>query len=376
MILVTIIIFIAVLAVLVLVHELGHFVAAKILGVKVEEFGFGFPPRIWAYKKGETEYSINWIPLGGFVKMLGQSDFEVVDHETTSKNKRSFTAQKAWKRVIILVAGVSMNFILAGVIMSIGFGVGLPASIGSIIPDNARVKDPKIQIIEVASDSPASMADMRIADEMVTINGKSFTTVAEQSNYIKENAGKEIDVKIKRGDEVIDKKVTPRSVAPEGEGLMGVMLSHTALVSFPWYEAIWRGFQGAGIMIWDILKGWGTIISRLFAGESTGATIAGPVGIAVLTGQMADLGFIYLMQFTALLSLNLAIINILPFPALDGGHLLFLLIERMRKKATARYLKIQNIIQLVGFGIIFALLAFVTYKDIAKIWDKIIGIFK
>lgn len=372
---IAVIVFVVLIAVLILSHELGHFIAAKMLGVKVEEFGLGFPPRIWAKRKGETQYSVNWIPLGGFVKMLGQSDFEVEDFKKSDGDPRSLVSKKPWKRAVILSAGVGMNFLVAAIFLAIGFGIGLPAAVGDTTPAGGEVTDRKIQIVMVEPGTPAEEAGLRSADQIVSVNGETFTSVAEESDYIRSRTGEAIDFDIRRGNEEFEKEITPVTQSPGEEGAIGVQLAETGIVSFPWYNAIWRGFQGMGLMTLQILEGWGAIIARIATGSPTGAMIAGPVGIAAMTSQATQLGFTYILQFGALLSINLAIINILPLPALDGGHLLFLLIEKVRGKRTFKYLKIQNIIHLIGFAAILGLLAFITYKDIAKFWDKIIGIF-
>lgn len=376
MIIVTIIVFLVILGLLIFVHELGHFVAAKSLGVRVEEFGFGFPPRMFrVFKKGETEYTLNWIPIGGFVKMTGQSDFEVEDQDKIKDDPKSFINQKPWRRMIILVAGVAMNFALAAVLLSIGFMIGLPSAVGGDMPAGARVSEGRIQIVGTSETSPATEAGVSDGDIIVSLDNFTPDSVESVQQYVADHKGQEIAVEIKRGQEDLKYDVLARAEHPENEGPLGVSLAHTAMVSFPWYQAIWEGIKATGNLTIQILIAFWKLITSLLTAGQVMEEVAGPVGIAVLTGQVTKLGFVYILQFTALLSINLGIINILPFPALDGGHLLFLLIEKVRGKKTQKDAKIENIIHLIGFGLLFALIAAITYRDIAKFWDKIIGVF-
>ncbi len=376
MIIVTIIVFVIILGILIFVHELGHFLAAKGLGVRVEEFGFGFPPRlVRLFKKGDTEYTLNWIPVGGFVKMTGQSDFEAVDQEEIKDDPKSFLNKKPWKRLIILSAGVAMNFALAAVLLSVGFMIGLPAAVGDDMPANAEVFDQRLQILLTSAGSPAEEAGLNSGDTILALNDYVPQTVDDVVTYANEHKGQEIEMTVERGDEVFTAPVEARAESPPGEGPLGISVAETGRVAFPWYEAIWQGIKATGQLTVEIIVAFGRLIASLItAGQVTGE-VAGPVGIAVLTGQVTKLGFVYILQFTALLSINLAIINILPFPALDGGHILFLLVEKIRGKKTEKDARIENIIHLIGFALIFALLAAVTYKDVARSWDKIVGFF-
>lgn len=373
MIILTIIIFVIILGILIFVHELGHFIAAKKMGVRVEEFGFGFPPRVFGVKRGETDYTLNWIPIGGFVKMTGQSDFEVGDHAKAAADPRSFVAKKPWRRVIILGAGVAMNFLLAAVLLSMGFMIGLPSAVGDNLPAGAQVTDQRIQILSATSGSPAEAAGFGSGDTILSLDGAAPENVVWVQDYIAQHTDQAVVVQIERGPDVMDKEVTPRGAAPEGEGPLGITLAETARVSFPWYQAIWQGFKATGDLTVQIVIAFGKLIGMLFSTGQVSGDVAGPVGIAVLTGQVTKLGFVYVLQFTALLSINLAIINILPFPALDGGHLLFLLIEKIRGGKTIKQAKIENIIHLVGFAFLLLLIAMVTYRDVGKFWGKIFG---
>ncbi len=375
MILLTIIVFLIILGILIFAHELGHFIAAKRLGVRVEEFGFGFPPKVFGIKKGETEYSLNWIPLGGFVKMTGQDDFKVLDQKKVGTDSKSFLSKRPWRRLIILISGVGMNFLLAAVLLSLGFMIGLPSAIGDETPNGSRVSDERIQVVMVSPDSPAKEADLKSADTIVKLDDFKPETVSDVQNYIDEHKGTPVFFEISRGSEIIQKEIVPRTDAPMGEGPSGIMLAETGRVSYPWYRSIYEGFKAAGQLTKQIVLAFGEIIGDLFSEGKISGSVAGPVGIAVLTGQVTKLGFVYVLQFTAILSLNLMIINILPFPGLDGGHLVFLSIEKIRGGKSMKGARIENIINLIGFSLLLALIAVVTYRDISKFWGKIVGLF-
>lgn len=383
---ITIIIFIVVLGLLVFVHEFGHFVTSKKAGLRVDEFGFGFPPRLlgiitnfkaekWRDKlefffgqpqpekipEGKTIYSLNWIPLGGFVKIYGEGGEGRGD-------ERSFASQKPGRRALILLSGVTMNVILAAFLISIGFFLGLPQE---ITPQNeAYSRDIKIQIIDVASGSPAQKAGIKIGDVILGISEKTSgdslvpSKIEEIREFAKNHLGRELNLEILRGKEVLKLAALAREEYPQGEGPMGIAMAKTGVVSFPWYRSIWEGIKLTLYLLGQIISAFYFIIKNLIVtGEVVGG-LAGPVGIFVFTGEAARLGFIYLLQFTALISLNLAVINAFPFPALDGGRLLFILIEKIKGSPVNQ--KIENWIHNVGFALLLALIALITFRDIGR----------
>ncbi len=356
----TIIIFIALLLILVLAHEWGHFFAARRLGVGVEEFGFGFPPRAWSRVKNGVRYSLNWLPLGGFVKLKGENGGE----ESATD---SFSVQKAWKRSTILVAGVGMNVVLAFVLLSIGFAVGTP----TVLENDAQLaSDVKIVISQVLPDSPAAKVGVKAGDEIVTVNNEKFTTLSSLQNYLKQ-AGS-VEVKLNREGKEVVVNTKPEILPSSGERrVLGVGLMQVGLVKYVWYEAVWRGAQATGFLLVEIARAFGNLISNLIVRGSVPSDIAGPVGIATMTGQVADLGWRYLLQFAALLSLNLAWLNILPFPALDGGRLLFVIIEKIRGKVNNQ--KIEAIAHQIGFGLLMLLVLAITYRDLVKLGKGLWG---
>lgn len=341
------------------VHELGHFMMAKRAGMRVEEFGFGFPPRMFGFKKGETIYSINWIPLGGFVKITGEDGADSPDPE-------SFANKSAWQKFGVLIAGVTMNIVLAWFLLAVGVGLGQPTVLheGETLPPSARVAGQRVTIIEVAAASPAALAGLKVGDSVATVNGQAVAAIEQVQDLTRQAVGKEVVYLIKRGDAEFIKTMTPRENPPAGEGPLGVGLALVARVSYPWYEAIPRGLAAAFNIVVATISAFATIIGQWVSGNSVSTSLSGPVGIAVLTRDVAQLGFIYLLQFTALLSVNLAVINAVPFPALDGGRILFLIIEKIRGKKM--HIKAEQIANTVGFGLLLLLMVFVTVKDVTR----------
>ncbi len=360
---ITILVFIIVLSVLIFVHEFGHFIVAKRAGMKVEEFGFGFPPRLWGVKKGGTVYSINWIPFGGFVKIFGEDG-------QGKKNRKSFASAKARVRIAVVVAGVAMNFLLAVVLLSIANTIGL--RVGLI--DDAQtqgVKDIKVQIIQVAASSPAEKAGLMILDEIAgfRVGGKEtlIKNVAEVQDFISQNKGREITILLRSGNQQKEKTLIPRTDPPVGEGALGISLAATGVIKYPWYQAVGRGVTDSVFALQNTAMGYAGIFKSLFMTGKTGAELSGPIGIAVVTGQAARLGFAYLMQFVAIISINLVILNIIPFPALDGGRLLFIVIEKIKGKPVSQ--KIENAVNTFGFALLILLMVYVTTKDIVRFFN-------
>jgi regulator of sigma E protease len=294
------------------------------------------------------------------------------------ESPKSFAAKKPFVRIKILAAGVAMNFLLAAVLLSVGYFIGIPQAVEDTAGGN--LKNEKIQIIETISESPADKMGIKIGDQIIGAvdnGGKllSFNTIGQVQNYIDENKGNQIELVIMRGNEELKLSGIPRDDYPPSEGALGISLVKTAEVSYPFYEAIWRGLKTTIDLTGMILIAFGSLLWKLFTGQSVGMDVSGPVGIAVLTGQVAKLGFVYVMQFTALLSINLAIINILPIPALDGGRILFILIEKIKGKAISQ--KFEQRAHNIGFALLITLMIAVTFKDMMKfeVLEKIKNLF-
>ncbi len=357
---ISVIIFILVLAIIILVHELGHFIAAKKSGLVVEEFGFGFPPKIFSIKRGGTVYSLNLLPLGGFVKILGEDGNQ-------NENINSFSSKSIGIRSLVIVSGVFMNFLLAIFLLIIGFNIGLPQIIDK--DNELAAKNIEIQIIAVNNGSPAEIAGIKMGDviKYLTIDGKNTTIneVLALQNAVENNRGKELTMNLTRGSKTLEVKAIPRTDPPEGEGPLGIALAKTGIISYPWYESIWLGVKSAFSITWEIMKGFGNLFKNLLFQGRVPQELAGPVGIAVMTNQAASLGFIYLLQLVAIVSLNLTILNLLPFPALDGGRLLFLGIEKI--KGSKINPKIEMAFHSIGLVLILVLFVLLTYRDILRL---------
>lgn len=356
----TVIAFILILGLLVFVHELGHFFAAKRMGIRVEEFGFGFPPRLFGVKRGETIYSVNLIPLGGFVKIFGEDGEEKSSH-------RSFAAKKAWQRAIVLLAGVTMNIILAILLLSAGYMIGLPQS----IDDGQNIAGAMVQITQVAAGSPAEGVGIKVGDIILSagapgVQSAEIKKVAELQNFIDENKGREVSIWLKRGQAKFQVNIVPRVNPPQGEGEMGVGLARVARIAFPWYQAIYESVKTVFLLIWVIISSLAIIVWKFFSSGGVAGEVVGPVGVYAITGQAAQMGFIYLLQLAAFLSINLAIVNALPLPALDGGRVLFLIIEKIKGSPVSE--TVEKAVHTAGFVFLILLMIVITLKDIARLF--------
>ena len=341
------------LSILILVHELGHFLTAKKFGLLVEEFGFGLPPKIWKKKIGETVYSMNALPFGGFVKILGEDGANSGSRE----KERSFVNLSIGKRAIIIAAGVLMNFLLGWIVLSIIFMIGIPQV---------------VLITEIKQNSPAAEISLKTGDQIIEINSVKIATDnknifgSEQIiKIINENRGKETAIKIKRNGEIIDFSVIPRINPPAGEGSLGISLIDAGLPKQNILISFWEGLKASLILIKTIALAIFDLIAKAFIGKASLEAITGPIGIVKITSQAGSLGFVYLLQLLALISLNLAVINIFPFPALDGGRLIFLGIEKI--KGSPLNHKFEKITNAVGFGILIFLMLIITIKDIIRL---------
>jgi len=383
----TVIIFILVLSVLVFAHEAGHFFTARRLGVRAEEFGFGFPPRaIGWYKnrfgrwrsvrgnrsieslensadeklhpaKGATIYSLNWLPLGGFVKIKGENGED-------KNEKDSFAAKSSGRRIIILAAGVIMNVVLAWFLFSLGYLIGMPQATEGL-GRSARVSEARVMVAQVLPDSPAESAGLKAGDAILAVDDLRVGAEESLQNAVAAREGNEIKLLIERDGEEMIIKAIPLA-KDGGRATVGVAIYAAGTVRYPFFAAFWEGMKATGWMLGQIVIAFGGLFKNIFQGRPVGTEFAGPIGIATITGQAARLGFAYLLQFTALLSLNLAIINILPFPALDGGRIMFLFIEKLKGRPVRR--EIETLIHNIGFLLLIALIIFITYKDIIKLF--------
>lgn len=352
----SIIIVILILGVLVLVHELGHFVSAIKLGVDVEEFGIGFPPRLFSIKRKGVVYSINLIPIGGFVKIKGESGDD-------SNDPDSFANQPAWKKIIILSAGVSMNFILAMVFLSAAFYFGIPQAIDNSVSDE-QVAYRNIMIMEVVKDSPAEQAGIRVGDEIVSLNGQSYENSDGIYNTLGDNQETSVDLLIKRGDEELSFNLEPQLMFPDSQPMIGVGLLDTGVIHYGLLGSIGQGVKTTVLMIWRVIEALVGLVVDLFTHGKLAPEVGGPVAVVVIAGQMAQLGLVYILQFAAILSINLGVINFFPFPALDGGRVMFVLAEVITRKKLSH--KVEAIIHNSGFILLLVLLGAITLRDFTR----------
>lgn len=357
---VTLIVFIFILGLLIFVHELGHFIAAKRSGIKVEEFAFGFPPRIFAIKKGETEYALNLLPFGGYVRMLGENDNDPV---TEKKNPRSFAHQTMWNRAKVVVAGVLMNFILAWLLITIGYWIGMPPVVTS--PDKipyATVKS-AVTIAGIMPDSAAQQMGLKLGDQVIEIDGQPVTLQEQLSKATQERVGKRTTIKISRDDQIQEVSGQLSDKAPA----LGVQLVDDSTVKLPWWwapiYAVWETMKAIGAIFVGVLSFFKQLAVQMKVPDEA----AGPVGIFYLTRSVLDLGFAALLNFVAVLSINLGVINILPVPALDGGRLLFIILEKLNRGKKVLSARIENTAHAIGFALLILLIITITYNDILRL---------
>ena len=354
--LLTILSFIIVLGILVLVHELGHFIAARLAGVQVDEFGFGFPPRVFAHKAGKTLVSINAIPLGGFVRLKGEAGDNAHDPD-------SYASLSPGKRFTILVAGVVMNFLLAWLLLTVGFMVGTPQEIDSSLPQ-ASVSDSKMLIIEVAPESVADRLGLQPGDTLVSIDGKTFSSPDDVVSYIQAHTENALNLHVARGKTEFEYSAKPEAYKDSPTPILGIATIRAGLVRYGFFTSLWMGARTTVQMSVAVAAALIQLFVLLFTGAGFSDQISGPIGVAILAGQVTRLGIQYVINFTALLSINLGILNALPIPALDGGRMLFIVIEKIKGKAVSA--KIESLAHSIGFIVLIALVAFVTYRDILR----------
>jgi len=374
-----ILIIILAFSLLIILHELGHFLVAKKCGVKVEEFGLGLPPRVFGKKIGETLFSLNAIPLGGFVKMHGE--------EENIKGPRSFSGKSIWQRALIVVAGCAANWFVAIALFSVIFGMGIRMGVNDDHYNN-RVTNPVVQIshidllddpnfLPIAPGSPAYNAGLEQGDIIkklsVSDSEYSITKIGQFQALVENYKGKEVTLTIQRGDEELNKILVPRVDPPEEEGAIGVALTRTAVKSFPWYEAIEKGVSQTVFMTTMIVQVFGQMIESQITGDPLhpavgDAEVMGPIGIFGFMGDRLELGVVYFLKIIAIISIHLAIINLLPIPALDGGKLVFLLVEGLRGKPVPE--KIEQGLTATSFFLLIGLMLFITIMhDIPRLFQ-------
>lgn len=354
---VSVLVFILVLSLLILIHEAGHYFVAKASGVFVEEFGFGLPPRIWGKKVGETLYSINLLPFGGFVRLHGE-----MSDEGVTQPERAFLNKSKKKRAAIILAGVFMNFVLAVVAFSIVY------SFSGIPKDTNNVK-----ILEVDSGSPAQAAGVTTGDIVRKVGDTDITSISQFTSLVNENKGRKIKLEVQRkeGEKDATKTftVTPRENPPEGQGALGVYISSTEVYYPPVWQrpfvGVYYGFKDALYWGKTVVVAFAGIFGTLLHGHAPAEVGAGPVGIFAITSAATAIGALSVINLLGILSVNLAILNIIPFPALDGGRLFFIGIEAVIGKKVLP--KVEATVHTIGMIILIILLLAITVRDVERI---------
>lgn len=352
--LLTIFLIIIFLSFLILVHELGHFAAAKLFGLRVDEFGLGFPPKLCSKKIGETKYSLNWFPIGGFVKILGEEADENAELSVADR-LRNFSYQPAWKRLLIIVAGIFMNFLFGWVFLSLVFIIG-----------SSQV----LVITDVQGNSPAVLAGLEKNDQIleVAIGGeilKNPTKTEEFIDFINRFRGRDFAFKISRGGEIKNLTVGSRVDPPAGQGSIGIGILSAGIERQGFFTGLKGGFNLTIEAAETIFKAVYRLVRGAPEGSEVLQTVVGPVGIFSIASQANALGFVYFLQLIGLISVNLAVINIIPFPALDGGRAFFILLEKV--KGSRFKVRTEKLANAIGISVLLALMALITGRDIWRL---------
>ncbi len=363
----SIIIFFIILVVLVLVHEFGHFITAKWFGMRVDEFGVGFPPKLFGKKFGETEYTVNMLPFGGFVRIWGEQA------EEGKNDPRAFGNRPKIAQAIVLLAGVTMNVLLAWVLFSVGFMVGMPRGLEQ--SEISSVPDAHLVIGSVLPHSPAANAGLMAGDRIESISRgiDMFSNIdpAAASAFIAGGKNETLTIKVTETRvSVKEVMVTPEqhvvADAPE-RYVLGITLAAVGTERYGFFESFLKGGELAITSLKGILIGLGTFFAGLLTFSAQLSDVTGPVGIVGLVHDASAFGLISLLSLAALISLNLAVVNLIPFPALDGGRLLFLAIEAV--KGTPIKARTANLLNTIGFGLLILLMVVVTFNDVAKLFS-------
>ena len=378
----SLLIFLIILSALIIVHELGHFLVAKYYGIRVDEFGLGYPPRaakLFSWKK--TVFTLNWLPFGGFVKIFGENPSEEAkpspwkDSEEAkpspwkdSKGKGlaldSFQTKNRGIQAAVLVAGVVGNFLFAWLLISFGFMSGLPSPAGLALP----IENPRTVITVVVPGSPAAQAGLKSGDAIVSMSrGDSYAELSPEalSEFIARSL-EPITLSIERGKTSFTKNLAPQEGLIAGRPALGISMETIGIVDLPLHRAIWEGLKTTVSLTLLTARAIFSLISQAVVGRADLAAVTGPVGIVGMVGDMRELGWNYLVTFAALLSINLSIINLMPFPALDGGRLLFVGIETVtRRPIPSRFF---NAVNTAGFALLIFLMILITIQDVRNIF--------
>jgi len=348
-------VFILMLGILVFVHELGHFIAARLSGMKVEEFAFGFPPTLWSRKKKGTKYMINLFPIGGYVKILGEDE--------KNSNPDAFGNKPIRSRIFVIVAGVVMNFILAFVAIMVLFWAGLPPLVSSPEKYNGTVVAGSggLYIESIEKGSLAEKYDFKAGDTIVSVDGVKAPRIGDLRDQVAANKGGKLAIELKRGNSIVDKEIEIGDNSLLGVGLIEKVFH----VSYTWWKVPYYAFLETGKTLWAATLAILNFFKNLIISHAVPADVVGPIGLFGITSVAVSLGFGYVLMLLILLTINLGIINILPFPALDGGRLVFLIAEKIRGKKVAEH--VEGIINMIGFWLLIILMILVAVRDVMRL---------
>ncbi len=356
---VTVLLFILVLGVLVLVHEAGHAIVARFVGCRVEEFGIGFPPRLFARRIGETSYAVNLIPIGGYVRITGEDD-----DAASRADPRSFAKRSRPRRLAVLLAGVLMNLLLAWVLFTVIAGVGTTVVVENI-PASFPLGDRRVGIVDVKQTPVLTNAGIRAGDDLLEVNGKTVATAAEAAEAIRGFGGAELLLVVRRDMEPVPLRI----VFPDGPHVVGepigLGLINLANYRVSWFRAPSEGARATGRVVVATVRALRSLARDLLINRVVPRDIAGPVGIGMIVGTVGREGILPLMELTAILSVNLALLNVLPFPALDGGRVFFVLLEFFGIRGFRG--KPERLVHAIGFAVLLGLMLLITVHDIRRL---------
>lgn len=364
----SVIIFLIILGVLIFVHELGHFSIAKWAKIRVDEFAVGFPPKIVSFTKNGTRYALNLIPFGGYVKIFGENP----DEESLNPDaKNSFVNKNRWIQAAVLFAGVFFNFIFAWMLISASYMMNTEVAVNE--ENIANVSKIETMIVNVMPDSPADKSGLEVGDKIISLKQdddqiltSNELNVEALQNFIAENSEKEIEFTVQRFDEVKKIQVTPVDGIALDKKAVGIQMSDIGEIKIGFFASIAQGFETSLILLQRVTVGLYEFLSAAILGKADFDQVSGPVGLVGHVGEAAKFGFTNLLTFTALISLNLAVINLIPFPALDGGRLLFVAIEGITRRRIN--VKFVNILNVAGFALLMLLMISVTVSDVVKLF--------
>lgn len=363
----SILIFIIILSILVIVHEAGHFFVAKFFGIRVDEFGLGYPPRAKTlFNWKGTIFTLNWLPFGGFVKIFGENPTNEIEENPVSETGAmggKFTSKNRSIQAAVLVAGVTANFVFAWFLISIGFISGLPAPLGVSLP----VENAQTVITTVVPGSPAALGGLKSGDTIIALKrGENESKLSpEEASMFIASSHDPITVIVKRGKEEFTTEITPKDGIVADKPAVGIAMDNVGLVKLSPIKAFYHGFLTTFELTLLTAKALGLFIAQGVTGHADLTEVTGPVGLVGIVGDVRVLGFVYLISFMALISINLSIVNLIPFPALDGGRLLFVIIEGIIRRPIPT--RVFNALNTVGFGILILLMLLITFRDVKNL---------